>query len=105
MSRGRISWRGRLSTLSDKERAGFLRKIGSVLVLDLVALRQGKDFKYLKRTKIMVWPYQNLGTQYRELLVPAGFTIVIGTIIVARKGLSGYVAGIGALSCVQWRLR
>ena len=49
MSRGRISWRGRLSTLSDKERAGFLRKIGSVLVLDLVALRQGKDFKNFEK--------------------------------------------------------
>ena len=53
----------------------------------------------------MVWPYQNLGMQYRELLVPAGLTVVIGTIVVARKGLSGYVAGIGALSRVQWRLR
>ena len=49
MSTGRISWRERLSTLSDKERAGFLRKIGSVLVLDLVALRQGKDFKNFEK--------------------------------------------------------
>ena len=91
-------------TLSDKG-AGFLKKIGSVLVLDLVTLRQGKDFKNFERNKNMVWPYQNLGTQYRELLVPAGFTVVIGTIVVARKGLSGYVAGIGALLRVQWRLR
>ena len=49
MSRGRICWRGRLSTLLDKERAGFLRKIGSVLVLDLAALRQGKDLKVFKK--------------------------------------------------------
>ena len=49
MSRGRISWRGRLSTLSEKEGARFLRKIGSVLVLDLVALRQGKDFKNFEK--------------------------------------------------------
>ena len=82
-----------------------MRKMGSVLVLDLVALRQTRNLKSLKRNKNMIWPYQNLGTQYRELLVPAGFTVETGTIVVARKGPSSYVAGIDALSCVQWRLR
>ena len=50
-------------------------------------------------------PYQNLGTQYKELLVSAGFTVVIGTTVIAKKGLCDYIAGINTLFCVQWRLR